>query len=57
MRLFVRVLLCLLAFVALAAPQAWAHDSEPINTEFAAPFAFKAGNVQFGFQYAHNLRS
>ena len=57
MRLFVRVLLCLFAFAALAAPQVWAHDSEPINTEFAAPFAFKAGNVQFGFQYAHNLRS
>ncbi len=30
---------------------AFAHDSEPINTEFAAPFARGAGNLQFGAQY------
>jgi len=28
-----------------------AHDSEPINTEFAAPFTVKAGNLQFGAQW------
>lgn len=57
MRPRVRLLLCLFAFAALATSGARAHDSEPINTEFAAPFAYKAGNVQFGMQYAHNLRS
>lgn len=57
MRPLVRLLLCLLALAMLAAPRARAHDSEPINTEFAAPFAYKAGNLQFGAQYAHNLRS
>lgn len=36
--------------LALAAPAA-AHDSEPINTEFAAPFARHAGNLQTGFEY------
>lgn len=35
----------------LGGQTAVAHDSEPINTEFAAPFAFHAGNIQFGFQY------
>jgi hypothetical protein len=30
---------------------AFAHDHEPINTEFAAPFATGAGNFQFGYQY------
>ena len=57
MRLHVRLLLCLFAFAACTARPLRAHDSEPINTEFAAPFAYKAGNLQFGLQYAHNLRS
>ena len=33
---------------------AFAHDSEPINTEFAAPFQVKAGNIQTGFEYFWN---
>ena len=45
-----RVLLCLL-LLAAAVSSARAHDSEPINTEFAAPFTLKAGNIQFGAQW------
>ena len=41
----------LLVLAMLLAGVASAHDSEPINTEFAAPFARHAGNLQFGFQY------
>ncbi len=46
-----RTALRLVALVLLLAGAAVAHDSEPINTEFAAPFALHAGNLQFGFQY------
>src|SRR5512140_2633055 len=46
-----RSMLRLLALALLLAGLAVAHDSEPINTEFAAPFALRAGNIQFGFQY------
>lgn len=46
-----RTALRLAALAILLAGAAAAHDSEPINTEFAAPFALRAGNVQFGFQY------
>jgi len=45
--------LLLLLFLLLAVP-ALAHDSEPINTEFASPFARGAGNLQFGFSYFWN---
>jgi hypothetical protein len=34
---------------------ALAHDSEPINTNFAAPFAPGAGNIQVGMQTFHNV--
>ncbi len=44
----------LLAVALLLAGAAAAHDSEPINTEFASPFALRAGNLQFGFQYLRN---
>ena len=57
MRPFVRLLLCLFVFAACSARPLRAHDSEPINTKFAAPFALKSGNLQFGLQYAHNLRT
>jgi hypothetical protein len=40
----------LLVFLFVCA-SAFAHDSEPINTEFAAPFQRGSGNIQFGFQY------
>lgn len=46
-----RAALRLVALAVLLAGAAAAHDSEPINTEFAAPFALRAGNLQFGFQY------
>lgn len=39
-----------LALLVTNTPAA-AHDSEPINTEFAAPFALKSGSVQIAFQY------
>ncbi len=42
-----RVLFALVLFSTVA----FAHDSEPINTNFAAPFARRAGNLQFRFQY------
>ncbi|MDP9263047.1 MAG: hypothetical protein M3O85_01870 [Acidobacteriota bacterium] len=57
MRPLVRLLPCLFVFAACAACPLLAHDSEPINTEFAAPFTYKAGNLQFGLRYAHNLSS
>jgi hypothetical protein len=41
---------CAIAFLLGCVP-AFAHDSEPINTEFAAPFARGSGNIQFGAQY------
>ncbi|HTK96199.1 MAG TPA: hypothetical protein VL382_11245, partial [Terriglobales bacterium] len=41
----------LLAVVLACIVPARAHDSEPINTEFAAPFTLKAGNIQFGAQW------
>ena len=47
----IRTALRLAALAILLAGVAAAHDSEPINTEFAAPFALRAGNLQFGFQY------
>lgn len=43
------IVICLLV-LGRSAPLL-AHDSEPINTEFAAPFALRAGNIQFGYQY------
>lgn len=46
-----RTALRVLAFAFLLTGVAAAHDSEPINTAFAAPFALRAGNLQFGFQY------
>ncbi len=46
-----RTALRLVMLALLLAGVAAAHDSEPINTEFAAPFALRAGNLQFGFQY------
>jgi hypothetical protein len=45
-----RQLWSLLVFLSVSTC-AFAHDSEPINTEFAAPFRRGSGNVQFGFQY------
>jgi hypothetical protein len=39
--------LCLLAFV----PAASAHDSEPINTEFATPLAPRTANLNFDLQH------
>ncbi len=50
----VRASLRLLAFAVLFCGVAAAHDSEPINTQFAAPFELGAGNLQFGFQYFHH---
>ncbi|HSA93583.1 MAG TPA: hypothetical protein VLE48_11275 [Terriglobales bacterium] len=41
---------CVIAFL-LCCTEGFAHDSEPINTEFAAPFARGSGNLQFGAQY------
>ncbi len=41
---------CVIAFL-LCCAEGFAHDSEPINTEFAAPFARGSGNIQFGAQY------
>lgn len=41
------VCLCLLAFV----PAARAHDSEPINTEFASPLARRTANLNFDLQH------
>lgn len=46
MKTAMRVSCALLLLCAAAA----AHDSEPINTEFAAPFAVGAGNLQFRVQ-------
>jgi hypothetical protein len=43
----VLVCLCLLAFV----PAASAHDSEPINTEFATPLAPRTANLNFDLQH------
>jgi hypothetical protein len=45
-----RASLLFIVSLALVVP-AVAHDSEPINTEFAAPFTRHAGNFQTGFQY------
>ncbi|HWR34283.1 MAG TPA: hypothetical protein VN622_00245 [Clostridia bacterium] len=47
MRRFVRLMVVLLCC------SGWliAHDSEPINTNFAAPFTRGAGNVQLKYQY------
>lgn len=41
---------------ALALP-GFAHDSEPINTNFASPFARGAGNIQWKLQVFHNAAS
>lgn len=49
-----RTAIRLLALALVLPGAAAAHDSEPINTEFAAPFALHAGNLQFGFQYLRN---
>lgn len=46
---FLRCLCC--ALLPLLCSSLWAHDAEPINTEFATPFARGAGNLQLGFQY------
>ena len=46
--------LALLLVIGALALAAFAHDSEPINTEFAAPFERGSGNVQTGFQYFWN---
>jgi hypothetical protein len=48
-----RILIFLLLALACT-PPALAHDSEPINTEFAAPFTRGAGNLQTGFEYFWN---
>ena len=45
------------AVVLLCAGVIFAHDSEPINTEFAAPFARGAGNVQLKFQHFKEAES
>ena len=47
----------LCAFLLCATAWAWGHDSEPINTEFASPFALQSGNIQFGFQHFRDLES
>ncbi len=45
-----------LVFLAFALTAfAMAHDSEPINTNFAAPFARGAGNLQWRFQAFRGL--
>ena len=41
------VCLCLLAFASTAS----AHDSEPINTEFASPLARRTANLNFDLQH------
>lgn len=46
-----------LALCLCLAGAAHAHDSEPINTEFASPFAPGAGNLQFGTQYIWDAES
>jgi hypothetical protein len=46
--------LLLIFFALMFIVPASAHDSEPINTEFAAPFARGSGNLQFGFEYFWN---
>jgi len=46
-----RTALRLVALALALGGVATAHDSEPINTEFAAPFALHAGNIQLGFHY------
>ena len=50
MSLYRRVLLSALLAFALVST-VYAHDSEPMNTEFAAPFAVHAGNIQVGFRW------
>jgi len=45
------------AFVLSVGVLALAHDSEPINTNFAAPFATVSGNLQFKFQLFRQLDS
>lgn len=50
MSLYRRLWLALLLLPVMAL-RARAHDSEPIHTEFAAPFTLKAGNIQFGTQW------
>ena len=42
---------CCAIAILFCCAEAFAHDSEPINTEFAAPFARGSGNIQFGAQY------
>jgi hypothetical protein len=42
-----RLCLCLLALASAAS----AHDSEPINTEFASPLARHTANLNFDFQH------
>jgi hypothetical protein len=49
-----RVAAALSLACALVLP-AWGHDSEPINTNFAAPFARGAGNLQFKLQVFRKL--
>lgn len=46
------VSLCLLVF----APAARAHDSEPINTEFASPLARRTANLNFDLQHFRGSR-
>ena len=41
----------ILIFALLSVSLLWAHDAEPINTEFATPLNRGAGNLQMGFQY------
>jgi len=46
-----------LLLLSFAGIPLYAHDGEPINTEFASPFARKSGNFQFRFQHFHNAGS
>jgi outer membrane putative beta-barrel porin/alpha-amylase len=45
--IFIRLCLCMLALVSAAS----AHDSEPINTEFASPLARHTANLNFDLQH------
>src|SRR5512136_881538 len=42
-----------LAFVLLLTTAGFAHDSEPINTDFASPLATGSANLQLGVNYFH----
>lgn len=52
-----RFLFCVWVFAVGVCSVAFCHDKEPLNTNFAAPFARGSGNLQVKLQYFHNLNS